>query len=299
MTDMKKLLFTGAATALVSPMNKDGSLNLEKYKELIEFGISEGIDALVAVGTTGENAVLSAEEHRSLMKCAVDTAKGRVPVICSTGSNDTEYCISTSKAAEDFGADGLLLVTPYYNKCTQAGIIKHYERILSQTSLPAIIYNVPSRTGFNISLDSYKILSQHPQIMGVKEASGNVGAATGIVSTCGDDLPVYSGNDDLIVPLMSIGAKGVISVLSNILPRITHEICQHCLDGDFGSAAKLAREYYDLTDVLFCEVNPIPIKEALDMARICEANLRLPLTRLSEEHQTALRVVLEKHGIVK
>lgn len=299
MTDMKKLLFTGAATALVSPMNKDGSLNLEKYKELIEFGISEGIDALVTVGTTGENAVLSAEEHRSLMKCAVDTANGRVPVICSTGSNDTEYCISTTKAAEDFGTDGLLLVTPYYNKCTQAGIIKHYERILSQTSLPAIIYNVPSRTGFNINLESYKILSQHPQIVGVKEASGNVSQAMGIISTCGDNLPVYSGNDDLIVPLMSIGAKGVISVLSNILPRVAHDICRMCLEGNFGEAANLAKEYYDLTDVLFCEVNPIPIKEALDMAGICEGNLRLPLTRLSEEHKKALKEILVKHNIVK
>lgn len=299
MTDMKKLLFTGAATALVSPMNKDGSLNLEKYKELIEFGIREGIDALVAVGTTGENAVLSAEEHRALMKCAVETVKGRVPVICSTGSNDTEYCVSTSKAAQDFGADGLLLVTPYYNKCTQAGIIKHYERILSQTSLPAIIYNVPSRTGFSISLESYRILSQHPQIVGVKEASGNVGTAMGIISTCGDDMPVYSGNDDLIVPLMSIGAKGVISVLSNILPRVTHDICRYCLEGNFGAAANLAKEYYDLTDALFCEVNPIPIKEALEMAGICEGNLRLPLTRLSQEHKKALRAVLERHGIVK
>ena len=251
------------------------------------------------MGTTGENAVLSAEEHRSLMKCAVDTVKGRIPVICSTGSNDTEYCISTTKAAEDFGADGLLLVTPYYNKCTQAGIIKHYERILSQTSLPAIIYNVPSRTGFNISLESYKILSQHPQIVGVKEASGNVSQAMGIISTCGDDLPVYSGNDDLIVPLMSIGAKGVISVLSNILPRVAHDICRMCLEGNFGEAANLAKEYYDLTDVLFCEVNPIPIKEALDMAGICEGNLRLPLTRLSEEHKKALKEILVKHNIVK
>ncbi len=299
MTDMKNLLFSGAATALVTPMNKDGSLNLEKYKELIEFGISEGIDALVAVGTTGENAVLSADEHRSLMKCAVDTARGRVPVICSTGSNDTEYCINTTKDAQDAGADGLLLVTPYYNKCTQMGIIKHYERILSQTSLPAIIYNVPSRTGFNISLESYRILSRHPQIVGVKEASGNVSQAMGILSTCGDDLPVYSGNDDLTVPLMSIGAKGVISVLSNIVPRVMHDICRMCLDGEFGAAANLAKEYYDLTDILFCEVNPIPIKEALDMAGICEANLRLPLTRLSDEHKQALWEILLKHGIVK
>lgn len=295
---MKHLLFTGAATALVTPFDKDGSIDFGKYKELIDFQIESGIDAVVAVGTTGENAVLSGEEHRRLMKCAVDAAKGRIPVICSTGSNNTEYGRCTSIAAEEAGADGLLLVTPYYNKCTQAGLISHYERILSGTKLPAIIYNVPSRTGFDIEVSTYKILSGNPQIVGVKEASGNVSKAVKTAAACGNDLPLYSGNDDLIVPLMSIGAKGVISVLSNLLPALTHDICALCLANDYPAASKLALEYAGLTNALFSETNPIPIKAAMEMTGLCSGRLRLPLTPLSEHYRKELEEHLKTHGLI-
>lgn len=295
---MKQLLFTGAATALVTPFKSNGEINLEKYSELIELQISEGIDAIVAVGTTGENAVLSGEEHRALMKCAVETARGRVPVICSTGSNDTEYCISTTQAAEEVGADGLLLVTPYYNKCTQSGLIKHYERILSKTKLPAIVYNVPSRTGFNISISTYKELAKHPQIVGTKEASGNMALAMEIRAQCGDDMPLYSGNDDLTVPMMAIGGRGVISVLSNILPKTTHEMCKLCLDKDFDKASELAFKYLDLTNALFSEVNPIPVKAAMNMMGLDVGGCRLPLCEMGNENKEKLRQILAGHGLV-
>ncbi len=296
---MKKLLFTGAATALVTPMGSDGSLNLEKYKELIEFQIGSGIDALVAVATTGENAVLSGKEHRSLMRCAVEAAAGRVPVICSTGSNDTAYGSDTSKAAEDAGADGLLLVTPYYNKCTQAGLIKHFEKILSNTSLPAIVYNVPSRTGFNISVETYKILSQHPQIVGVKEASGNVAQAAAIIAECKDELAVYSGNDELTVPIMSIGGKGVISVMSNIIPSAMHSICSLCLNNDFAAAKDLAVKYLSLANAMFLEVNPIPVKAAMNMLGFDVGDPRLPLTQLDQKYVPVLCKTLEQCGLSK
>ncbi len=295
---MKHLLFTGAATAIVTPFKPNGEIDLEKYRELIEFQISKGIDAIVAVGTTGENAVLSGEEHRALMKCAVQTARGRVPVICSTGSNDTEYCIGTTQAAEEAGADGLLLVTPYYNKCTQNGLIRHYERILSKTKLPAIVYNVPSRTGFNISISTYKELAKHPQIVGTKEASGNMALAMEIRAQCGDDMPLYSGNDDITVPMMAIGSKGVISVLSNILPETTHEICKLCLDKDFDKASELAFRYLDLMNVLFSEVNPIPIKAAMNMMGFNVGGCRLPLCEMGAENKEKLRQILISHGLV-
>ncbi|MCC8196284.1 MAG: 4-hydroxy-tetrahydrodipicolinate synthase [Ruminococcus sp.] len=295
---MKQLLFTGAATALVTPFKSNGKIDLEKYSELIEFQISEGIDAIVAVGTTGENAVLSGEEHRALMKCAVETARGRVPVICSTGSNDTEYCIGTTQAAEEAGADGLLLVTPYYNKCTQSGLIKHYERILSKTKLPAIVYNVPSRTGFNIGIGTYKELAKHPQIVGTKEASGNMALAMEIRAQCGDDMPLYSGNDDLTVPMMAIGGRGVISVLSNILPNLTHDMCKLCLDKDFDKASELAFKYLDLTNALFSEVNPIPVKAAMNMMGLDVGGCRLPLCEMGDENKEKLRQILAKHGLV-
>lgn len=295
---MKKLLFTGAATALVTPMKSDGSLNLEKYKELIDFQIESGIDALVAVGTTGENAVLSTAEHRALMECAVKAVNKRVPIICSTGSNDTGYCIETTKAAQEAGADGLLLVTPYYNKCTQKGLIAHYEKILENTSLPAIIYNVPSRTGVNISVDTCKVLSAHPQIVGIKEASGDVSKAIKIIAACQDDLAVYSGNDDLTVPLMSVGGKGVISVVSNILPAMMHKMCELCLDGDFKSASELALRYSSLCDSMFIEVNPLPIKYAMNLMGYDVGECRLPLGKIGEGAANAVKNELMKLKLI-
>lgn len=296
---MKKLLFTGAAVAIVTPFNPDGSLNLAKYEELIDWQIRSGTDAIVAVGTTGENAVLSGEEHRELMRCAVSAAAHRVPVICSTGSNDTAYCIETSKAAEKAGADGLLLVTPYYNKTTQRGLIKHYEAILSSVSIPAILYHIPGRTGLTVKLDTFTELAKYPQVAGLKEASGNVSLAAQIIEACGGDMPIYSGNDDLIVPLMSIGAKGVISVLSNILPRETHEICTHCLAEDYDSARDLALRYLRLTNALFSEVNPIPVKAAMNAMGMSVGSCRLPLGDMEEGNKSALLREMSAVGLVK
>lgn len=296
---MKKLIFEGAATALITPFKKDGAIDFEKIEELVEFQINGGIDCIVAVGTTGENATLSAEEHKAVMKFIVEKVGGRVPVICSTGSNDTEYGVLTTKAAEEVGADGLLLVTPYYNKTTQKGLIKHYERLLEEVSLPAIIYNVPSRTGMNISIETYKELSKNPQIVGVKEASGDISKVAQIISQCGDDLYVYSGNDDQIIPVMALGGKGVISVLSNVIPRQTHDICRLCLDGDFESARKLMFNYLDVANNLFIEVNPIPCKAAMNMMGLDVGECRAPLYSLDEKFEPILKESLLKAGIIK
>ncbi len=296
---MKKLIYTGAAVAVVTPFNEDGSLNLAKYKELIDFQIENGTDAIVAVGTTGENSTLSSQEHYDVMKAAIEFTAGRVPVICSTGSNDTAYCCETTKQAEELGADGLLLVTPYYNKCTQSGLIKHYEKVLETTSLPGILYNVPSRTGFGISVDTYKVLANHPQIAGTKEASGDISHIAKILDACGDDMPVYSGNDDQIVPIMALGGKGVISVLSNVLPFETHEICRLCLEENFAEARKLALKYLNLANKLFVEVNPIPVKEALNMMGFGVGPCRLPLSEMSEANKAVLYKALASAGLVK
>lgn len=296
---MKKLIYTGAAVAIVTPFNEDGSINFEKYKELIDFQIANGTDAIVAVGTTGENSTLSTEEHYAVMKTAVEHTAGRVPVICSTGSNDTAYCCETTKQAEELGADGLLLVTPYYNKCSQNGLIKHYEKVLSTTKLPAILYNVPGRTGMTISVDTYKVLANHPQVAGTKEASGDLSLIAKVLDACGDDMPVYSGNDDQIVPVMSLGGKGVISVLSNILPFETHEICRLCLEDNFAEARKLALKYLDIANKLFIEVSPSPVKEAMNMMGFGVGNCRLPLCELTEANRETLYKALVKAGLVK
>ena len=296
---MKKLLFEGAATAIVTPFNPDGSINFEKYGELIDWQIESGIDAIVAVGTTGENATLSGEEHRKLMDFAAKRIGGRVPLICSTGSNDTAYGAETSKAAEEAGADALLLVTPYYNKTTQAGLIKHYEKILENVSIPAILYHIPGRTGMSVSVETFKELSKHPLVAGVKEASGSVSFAARLIDVCGDELPVYSGNDDLTVPIMSLGGKGVISVLSNVLPRETHEICRLCLENDFKAAARLAMKYMSLANALFAEVNPMPVKAAMNMLGLGVGGCRLPLCDVSEATSELLKNELLKLGLVK
>ena len=296
---MKKLLFEGAATAIVTPFNPDGSINFEKYGELIDWQINSGIDAIVAVGTTGENATLSGEEHRKLMDFAAKRIGGRVPLICSTGSNDTAYGAETSKAAEEAGADALLLVTPYYNKTTQAGLIKHYEKILENVSIPAILYHIPGRTGMSVSVETFKELSKHPLVAGVKEASGSVSFAARLIDVCGDELPVYSGNDDLTVPIMSLGGKGVISVLSNVLPRETHDICRLCLENDFKAAARLAMKYMSLANALFAEVNPMPVKAAMNMLGLGVGGCRLPLCDVSEATSELLENELLKLGLVK
>ncbi len=296
---MKKLLFEGNAVAIVTPFNPDGSLNLEKYGELIDRQIEGGADAIVAVGTTGENATLSGEEHCELMRYAVERAAHRVPVICSTGSNDTAYGAKTSKAAEEAGADGLLWVTPYYNKTSQSGLIKHYEKMLESVSLPVILYHIPGRTGFTVKVETFKELSKNPQIVGVKEASGNISLVSSIIEACGDDLAVYSGNDDQIVPTMSVGGRGVISVMSNVVPDVTSKICRLCLENDFAAARELAIEYLDLAHKLFIDVNPVPVKEALNMMGLGVGPCRLPLYELSAGDRAELRKTLIKYGLVK
>ena len=226
---MKKTIFTGAGVAIITPMNTDGSINYEKLKEIIDFQIENGTDAIITCGTTGESATMSHEEHKEVMKFTIDYVNKRVPVIAGTGSNETYFAVELSKFAEECGADGLLIVTPYYNKTSQEGLIKHYFYIADRVNIPIILYNVPSRTGLNIAPETFKKLAEHKNIVAVKEASGNISQVAKIAALCGDDLQIYSGNDDQIVPIMSLGGKGVISVLSNVCPDIAHKICDEYL----------------------------------------------------------------------
>ncbi len=296
---MSKAIFTGSAVAVVTPFCPDGSVNLKKYSELIEWQLENKTDAIVAVGTTGENATLSGEEHRALMKRAIEVAKGRAPVICSTGSNDTAYCIETSRAAKEMGADGLLLVTPYYNKTSQSGLIRHYEMILNEIKLPAILYHIPGRTGLTVKPETFLKLSQNPYVAGIKEASGNVSYCLELMNICGENLPLYSGNDDLTVPLMSMGGLGVISVLANILPEETHRITRLCLDNNFKAAGELSMKYNKLTRLLFLDVNPVPVKAAMDLMGMDVGRCRPPLFEMQAELGEKLRDEMKNLGIIK
>lgn len=296
---MKKVVFTGAAVALVTPMNQDGSVNYKKLEELVEFQIQNGTDAIVACGTTGESATLDIDEHIEVIKKTVEFAKGRVPVIAGTGSNDTAFAVKTAILAEQTGADAMLVVTPYYNKTSQAGLIAHFTAIANSTTLPVILYNVPSRTGTNIKPETYMELSKIENIVATKEASGDISAVAQIAHLCGENLKIYSGNDDQIVPIMSLGGLGVISVLSNVVPQETHDICQYALDGDFKKATELQLKYLPLVDALFSDVNPIPVKEALNIMGYDVGECRLPLIRMSEAAQKALEAEMAKVGLTK
>ena len=296
---MKKVVFTGAAVALVTPMNQDGSVNYNKLEKLVEFQIQNGTDAIVACGTTGESATLDIDEHIEVIKKTVEFAKGRVPVIAGTGSNDTAFAVKTAALAEQTGADAMLVVTPYYNKTSQAGLIAHFTAIANSTTLPVILYNVPSRTGTNIKPETYKELSKIENIVATKEASGDISAVAQIAHLCGEDLNIYSGNDDQIVPIMSLGGLGVISVLSNVVPQETHNICQYALDGDFKKASELQLKYLPLVDALFSDVNPIPVKEALNIMGHDVGECRLPLIRMSEPARKALEAEMAKVGLTK
>lgn len=276
-------MLKGAITAIVTPF-KNGRINYTKMQELIEYQIANNIDGIVVCGTTGESPTLSDTEKKKLIKFTVDKVSGRVPVIAGTGCNDTKKSLSMSKYAESVGSDYLLLVSPYYNKSTKAGIIKHYEYIADNTSIPSIIYNVPGRTGINIDADTTIILSQHPNILGVKEASGNIPQAMKIINESADDFLVFSGNDDIIVPMLSVGSVGVISVLSNILPKETHDMCTFYEKGEFEKAKALQLQYLDLIEKLFIEVNPIPIKEAMNLLSFNVGNPRLPLVNMSKKN---------------
>lgn len=294
---MKKTVFTGAATAIITPMRADGSIDYESFGALIEFQIAAGIDAIVVAGTTGEGSTLSDKEHREVMDYCIKKVARRVPVIAGTGSNDIAYAIDLTRAAEESGADGMLLVTPYYNKATQAGLIKSFTAVADSTSVPCILYNVPSRTGCNILPETACELSKHPNIVGIKEASGNISQIAETARLCGEDFSVYSGNDDQIVPVMSLGGKGVISVLSNLLPGETSKLCRLCLDGDYAGAAKMQLGFLPLINALFSEVNPIPVKAAMAAMGFGENALRLPLTPITETNGEKLLNEMKNCGI--
>lgn len=296
---MKNTIFEGAATALVTPMNEDGSVNYDRLRSLIDEQIEGGIAALVICGTTGESATLSGEEHIKVLRESIKHTAGRVKIIAGTGSNDTAFAAELSVEAEEAGADALLMVTPYYNKTTQAGLVAHYSYVASKVSLPIILYNVPSRTGVNIAPETYAKLAEIDNIVAIKEASGNLSAVVKTLSLCGDKLDIYSGNDDQIVPIMSLGGKGVISVLSNILPGETQEMCKKMLDGDMKGAAALQVKYSPLIDALFSEVNPIPVKEAMNLMGMQVGPVRLPLVPMQEKTREGLKNQLEAFGLIK
>lgn len=295
---MKKRIFTGAATALVTPMFDDGTVNYEALDIIIEEQIEKGIDALVICGTTGEAATLNHEDHVKVIAAAVKKANGRVPIIAGTGSNDTAYSVELSNEALAVGADALLLVTPYYNKTSQAGLIAHYNYIADHVNAPIILYNVPSRTGVNILPETYAELSKHPNIVAAKEANGDLASVIKTRALCGDNLDIYSGNDDQIIPIMSVGGIGVISVLSNIAPKETHDMCQLYLDGDVKRAADMQIEYIGLINALFSDVNPIPVKEAMDIMGKNVGPCRLPLVKMSDAKHEALKAELKKVNLI-
>jgi 4-hydroxy-tetrahydrodipicolinate synthase len=279
-------------------MLADGSVDFDGLKQLIDFQIAGGTDAIIICGTTGESSTLDDDEHRAAIRCAVEHTHNRVPVIAGTGSNDTKYGIALSKEAQELGADGLLLVTPYYNKCTQKGLYQHYTSIADQVDIPIILYNIPSRTGVTIEIPTIAALGAHKNIVAVKEASGNISFTAKLAAKCGDLVDIYSGNDDMIVPIMSLGGKGVISVLSNILPKETHQMTQYCLDNNFAAATKLQLEYLNLINTLFIEVNPIPVKAAMNMMGLPAGPCRMPLCDMTEEHLAAMRAALEEKGLI-
>ncbi len=296
---MKKPIFTGAGVALVTPFSgKDLKINFDVYEKLIEFQIQNGTDALVICGTTGEKSTLTYDEHIKALKTAVELSRGLVPVIAGTGSNDTLHALKLSNDAEKLGVDGLLMVTPYYNKASQDGLIESFTFIESRVSTPIILYNVPSRTGMTIKPETYKELSRLPLINGAKEAGGDISHLAKAISLCGNELNFYSGNDDQITAFISLGAKGVISVLSNILPKVTHDIASLALDGKFLQSARLQLEYLDICNALFCDVNPIPVKEALCMMGTDVGRCRMPLSPLNEKNRELLANTLKNHGLI-
>ena len=295
---MKNTIFTGAGIAIITPMNADGSINYQGLGDLIENQIANGTDAITICGTTGEASTMTDEEHLECIRFAVEKTAGRIPVIAGTGSNDTRYAIELSKEAEAVGVDGLL-VTPYYNKTTQRGLIAHFTAIADAVNVPIILYNIPGRTGVNMEVATVKKLAEHRNIAAIKEASGNISYAAKLIAACGDNIDVYSGNDDMVVPLVSLGGKGVISVASHVIPKQMHDMVQYCLDNNFAEATKLQIEYLDLINSLFIEVNPIPVKEALNMMGVNVGPCRMPLYEMSDEHKAVLRASLEKHGLIK
>lgn len=298
MSKYKKTVFTGVATALITPF-RDGKVDYDTLGSLIEFQINGGVDAIVAAGTTGEASTLTDEEHINVIRYTVEKVNGRIPVIAGTGSNDTAYGIELSRQACDAGADALLVVTPYYNKATPKGLIKSFTATADAVNKPVILYNVPSRTGCNITLPVYKELCKHENIVAAKEASGNLSAVAQLAAECGDYLDIYSGNDDQITPILSLGGKGVISVFSNIMPAKAHELCQAWFDGDTNKSTHIQLEYLKLMNALFMEVNPVPVKTACAMLGMCSDEMRLPLCEMEEHNRAALESILRQYSLLK
>ncbi|MEZ3434008.1 MAG: 4-hydroxy-tetrahydrodipicolinate synthase [Lachnospiraceae bacterium] len=291
-------VFTGAGVAIVTPFNADESINYDKLDELIDYHCENGTDSIIICGTTGESATMTEEEHMECVKFAIDRAKGSIPVIAGTGSNCTKTAVDMSKEAAQYGADGLLLVTPYYNKATQAGLIAHYTAVAKEAKAPIIMYSVASRTGCNIEPATVaELVKNVDNIVGVKEASGNISQVAKIMSLTDGNIDLYSGNDDQIVPLLSLGAKGVISVLSNVAPKETHDICERFFAGDVAGSAALQLKAIPLCEKLFCEVNPIPVKKAMKLMGMDCGPLRMPLTELTPAHTQELARAMTDFGI--
>ena len=295
---MRTPVFTGSCVAIATPFDANGTINYDAFGRLIEAQIAGGVDAICVCGTTGESATMTIREHIAAVDYCVEKVNHRVKVIAGAGSNDPSAAVYLSLHAQDSGADALLHVTPYYNKCTQAGLVKHYEYIADRVELPIILYNVPSRTGVSFTAESYKILSENPKINGVKEASGNFSLLAHTRFLCPDDFYIWSGNDDQVVPMMSLGAKGVISVASNIIPEVMVKMSHLCLEGQFEDASKLQIAYMDLIDALFIEVNPIPIKAAMNLMGMEAGSLRLPLCDISHKNLETLRQAMGRMGLL-
>ncbi len=290
-------IFRGAATALITPLNADG-VDYAAFGRLIDWQIEQGIDALVIAGTTGEGSTLSDKEHREVLRFAAERIAGRVPMIAGSGSNDTAYAIDLTRYACSVGADAMLVVTPYYNKATQKGLVAMYNAIADASTKPLILYNVPSRTGVNIEPATYAALADHPNIAAIKEANGNISKIVETAALVGDRLDIYSGNDDQIVPILAMGGSGVISVLSNLMPRETSELCKRCFNGDFAGGAEMQKKYLALINALFCEVNPIPVKAAMAAMGWCENFVRLPLTLMEQAHEETLLALMREQNLI-
>ncbi|MBQ9162409.1 MAG: 4-hydroxy-tetrahydrodipicolinate synthase [Clostridia bacterium] len=297
MKKSKKELFQGCATAILTPF-RDGEVDIPAFKRLIRCQLDGGVDAIVVAGTTGEAPTLDRDERALLFRVAVSEVSGQIPVIAGTGSNDTRHTVIFSKQAEEAGCDGVLAVVPYYNKGTEEGLYRHFAHLADEINIPVMVYNVPSRTGGSISVTTLKRLSEHENIVGIKEASGQINRSADIIAACGDSLPVFSGNDDMVVPLVSIGGRGVVSVISNLLPREMKQMCDLALSGDFAAAAKIQIELMPLINALFCEVNPVPVKMAATMMGLCRPTVRLPLTEASDATKERLRILLDERGLI-
>lgn len=292
-------IFKGAGVAVVTPMQKDGKVDFDKFRDVLEFQIRGGVDAVIVCGTTGESSTLTHEEHLEVIKYCVDTVKGRVPVVAGTGSNCTETAVYLSQEAQKSGVDGLLLVSPYYNKATQNGLYQHFKTIAASVEVPILLYNVPSRTGCNILPETVVRLCRDVEnIVGVKEASGNISQIAKLAALGGGDVDIYSGNDDHIVPVLALGGIGVISVLANVAPGQTHDICQRFFDGDVQGSLQEQLRAMELCGALFCEVNPIPVKKALELMGMINGTLRMPLSEMEPANVKRLETAMKEYGLL-